>query len=223
MASEVQASGPGSGRTLYFVVRNSVGQIWNGTAFAAFATANWSTYTTAMTEQGTASNYYTGTFPSTIAAGIYSVTVKQQLGGTAAETDTTVAVGDINWGGSTVVPLSDVATSGLVGQFLPLRLYRGQQILNFPIYFRSSADHVTPFTSGVISGQISRDGGSFGALQSGAFTEIGLGHFNIQALTSGDLLANTVRLHFTAVGISGGSADPVPMGIILQRSSGQAG
>ena len=72
----------------------------------------------------------------------------------------------------------------------------------------------------MVSGQIARDGGAFGALQSGTVTERGLGFFDC-TLTSGDLLANTVKLVFTAVGVSGGAADPVPFGAVLQRSSGQ--
>jgi hypothetical protein len=127
-----------------------------------------------------------------------------------------------DWNGATV-GLADLATSGQIGLVSPMRLARGVGILNFPVYLKSSADHVTPFTSGVVSGQISRDNGSFGALQSGAITEIGLGHFNLFALTSGDLLANTVRLHFTATGISGGSSDPLPISLVLQRTSGQQG
>jgi hypothetical protein len=81
---------------------------------------------------------------------------------------------------------------------------------------------VTPFTSGVVSGQIWRDGAtSPSPLQSGAFTEVGNGFYNLQALTSGDLLATTVKLLFSAQGISGGQADVLPMSVVLQRSSGQ--
>ena len=94
-------------------------------------------------------------------------------------------------------------------------------IQNFPIYLVSATDHVTPFVSGVISGQISRDGGAFGALQSGAFTEIGLGTYKLQALTSGDILCNTAALVFTGTGISGGTSDPRVFTLLLQRTSGQ--
>ena len=54
MASEIQARGPGTARTCYFLVRNATGSIWNGSAFAAYLTANYTTYDVAMTEQGTA-------------------------------------------------------------------------------------------------------------------------------------------------------------------------
>jgi hypothetical protein len=221
MASELQFS-YATGKTCYVLIRNSVGQIWNtaGSAFEAYAAGSYTDYAISAVEQG-ASAYYTATMPSTIAAGVYSITAKEQLAGSAAQTDPTVATGDEQWNGSVTLPLSNLATSGQLGQISPIRLARGTQILNFPVYLKSSADHMTPFTSGVVSGQIARDGGSFGALQSGAFTEIGLGYYNLQALTSGDLLANTVKLVFTANGISGGASDPLPLSFILQRTSGQ--
>ncbi|MDE2095641.1 MAG: hypothetical protein KGL39_00160 [Patescibacteria group bacterium] len=228
MANEIQLSGPGSGRTLYALIRGgsiSPGLIWQTTTntFVNYATASLANYTISLTEQGTASNFYAGNFPTAIAPGTYSVIAKQQLGGSAAETDPTVGNGNVEWNGTGLAPLSDTATSGLVGQFLPLRLFRGQMIQNMPIFLKSSADHTTPFTSGVLSGQISRDGAAFGVLQSGKFTEIGLGFYSLQALTSGDLTANTISLAISAVGISGGNADQLSMAFILQRSSGQLG
>ena len=38
---------------------------------------------------------------------------------------------------------------------------------------------------------------------------------------SRDLLANTVKLNFSANGISGGSADPVNIAFFMQKTSGQ--
>lgn len=224
MAGEVQARNV-TGRTLFYTVHNQTsGFVWNLSggstgAFEAFVSGNYSNYGVGMTEEGV-SAFYRGNFPSTIPPGIYSIDIRNQAGASPAQTDAGVAAGDLQWDGVINVPLVNLATSGQVAQFAPIRLARGVQILNWPIYFKSSVDHVTGFTSGVVSGQIARDGGSFGALQSGAFTEQGFGWFTVQALTSGDLLANTARLHFTAVGISGGSADPVPIGLVLQRVSG---
>ncbi len=116
--------------------------------------------------------------------------------------------------------LNDLATSGQLSLVSPVKIFRGEQILKFPFKLVSSIDHATSFTSGVCSGQISRDGGTFGALQSGAFSEVGLGWYYVQALTSGDLLANTASLVFTANGISGGTSDQRDFGFILQKSSG---
>lgn len=210
-------------RTVYFLIFNRSGQIWNtsSSAFEAYATANLASYKIAGTQQGTSSSFYLGTFPTAISAGVYGIAAKLQIAGSEAETDPTIGVEDFHWNGSATFPLSDIPVSGFIGQHLPIRIARGTQILNFPVHLVSAADHVTSFTSGVVSGQIARDAGSFGALQSGAFTEIGLGWYNLQALTSGDLLANTIKLNFTAAGISGGTSDPRNYSLILQRVSGQ--
>lgn len=219
MAAEVIFSGPGPSRTCYVLIRNSVGQIWNGSSFGAYSTAAFATYPVSATEQGTASNTYVANFPSTITPGVYSIIAKNQLGGSPAETDPTVATGDEQWNGTITLPLSDLATSGQIGQIAPIKVYRGEMITNFPFKMVSATDHVTPFTSGIISGQIARDNGNFGALQSGLVTEIGLGFYRVN-LTSGDLLCNTAALTFTGVGVSGGNSDPRDFGLILQRSSG---
>lgn len=221
MAGEIQCSFQ-SGKTVYFLVRNRVGQVWNTSslAFESYLTASYANYTISMTEQGSASGFYTGSFPTSITPGVYSIVAKQQIGGSAAETDPTISTGDEQWNGTVTLPLSDLVTSGQLGQIAPIRIFRGQMVQNFPFKMVSAADHFSAFTSGVVSGQISRDGGAFGALQSGAFTEIGLGWYKLQALTSGDLLANTVALSFSAVGISGGAADQRDLAIVLQRVSG---
>lgn len=208
---------------VYFTIRNRTGQIWNtsSSAFEAYSTASYGSYDTPATEQGTASGIYAADFPSTIIPGVYSIVAYQQLGGSPAETDRYVAQGDFQWNGTAQMPLSDVATSGQLSYYLPTKPSYGTMIPNFPLYFKSSADHVTPFVSGVLSGQISRNGGAFGPLQSGAFTERGAGWYVLQSLTSGDLAAGSVALLFTAVGISGGTADPVPLAMVMQKTSGQ--
>lgn len=223
MASEVQLRFQ-TGRTLYYTLHNQTsGYVWSmsggaGGAMEAFTSGNWSNYGLSLTEQGV-SAFYAGNLPSALGAGVYSIDARERLGGTAAQTDPGVATGDINWNGTNVLPLSDLATSGQLGQIAPIRLARGVAVSGFPFKMVSSADHVTPFTSGVYSGQISRDGGSFGALQSGAFTEMGLGWARVN-LTSGDLLATTVALSFSANGVSGGSADQRDFAFIMQHTSG---
>ena len=219
MSSEIQVSYSAS-KTVYFLVRNATGSIWNGSAFTSYVSGDYTDYDIAMTEQGTASGFYAGNFPSTISPGVYSIVAKNQESGTPAQTDPTVAVGDYQWNGTVTLPLSDLATSGQLGTVTPIRLARGVAFSGFPFYMVSSADHVTPFISGVVSGQISRDGAAFGAFQSGTVTEMGLGWYRI-GMTSGDLLCNVAALNFTGVGISGGGADPRNMSVILQRVSGQ--
>jgi hypothetical protein len=224
MASEIQWSDV-SGATEYALVRDRIGRVWNASgagAFVVFATSDYASYVIQGTEQGTASSFYAATMPSAIAAGIYGIVAKRQVGGSAAETDPSVACGDLNWNGTHSLPLSDLATSGQVGLLAPSRPARGVMIPNFLFKMVSAADHLTPLTSGVVSGRVSRDGAAFGALQSGAFTEVGLGWYSLQALTSGDLLANSVALAFTAVGVSGGAADQRDFSLLLNRSSGQA-
>jgi len=221
MAGEIQVS-YGTGKTVYSLIRNRVAQVWNTSslAFEVYSSTNYSDYDISLVEQGTSSGFYVGTFPGSITAGVYSIVAKQQVGGSPAETDPVIAQGDFQWNGSVTLPLSDLATSGQIGQVAPIRIYRGEMLQNFPVYLVSSLDHITPFTSGIISGQISRDGGNLGPLQSGNFSEVGLGLYKVN-LTSGDLLANTVALIFTGNGISGGTCDPRVMTIITQRTSGQ--
>lgn len=116
MAGEIQATDT-HGNTLYAQVRNSVGQIWNtaSSVFQTYVTANIADYDVALTEQGTASGFYAGTFPTGITtAGTYSVTVLRRAGGSPAETDSVVAAGNIEWSGS-VASLSATWGARIIG------------------------------------------------------------------------------------------------------------
>lgn len=226
MARELQVSLGKTGASVYAVIRNETsGFVWSTSggvsgAFEAFASGNWANYALGLVEQGI-SAYYLGNWPTAMGPGIYAVEAREQLGGTPAQTDPRVAGNDQNWNGSGLMPLSDVVTSGqfsAIGQ--RIEIARGRMVRNYGIYLKSAADHITPLVSGSVSGQIAKDNGTFGALQSGAFTETGLGWYNLQALTSGDLDCDSAKLLFTAVGISGGASDPLPISIILQRSGG---
>lgn len=223
MANELQVSFS-AGKSAYFLLRNRVGQVWNtsgGTGtFENYNSSVYSSYVLSATEQGSASAFYAGSVPAAVPAGVLSVLAKQQIGGSPAEADPAIGAGDLQWNGTVTLPLSDLSTSGQVGQLSPIRVARGTMVKPFVFKMVSAVDHVTPFTSGTCSGQISRDGGAFGALQSGAFSEIGLGFFSLQALTSGDLLANAVALSFSANGVSGGAADPATFVFLTQRTSG---
>jgi hypothetical protein len=162
-----------------------------------------------------------GNFPSAIIPGVYSIVGKKQVGGSPAETDPPVANGDFQWNGSVALPLSFLATSGQLAGVGPVKLTRGVMLENFKFTLVSAADHITPFLSGIVSGQISRDTSAFTNLQSGTVTEVGNGFYRV-TLTSGDLLCNTAGLLFTAVGVSGGAADNRGFSLVLQRSSGSA-
>jgi hypothetical protein len=227
MANEIQALWD-TGKNLYAVIRNQTsGFPWStsgGTgAFGAFVSGAWPQYGISLVEQGV-SRCYLGSVPAAMPAGVHSVDVREQANSTSGnlQTDPQVAQGELQWNGSIVVPQSDLSTSGQVGQFAPIRMARGVMIRNFPFKLVSATDHVTPLTSGVISGQIARDGAAFGPLQSGAFTEMGRGWYSLQAFTSGDLNANTAAVIFTGTQISGlATADQRDLSFVLQRTSGQ--
>lgn len=223
MAGEIQLS-YASSKSVYAVIRNKTASIWNVSGAGAFVNYDntvYASFVIQLSEQG-ASGYYAGTFPTAISAGIYSIVAKEQIGGSPSQADPTIAVGDLQWNGASVFPLSDIPASGVALQRGEIRIGRGQMLPNFMFKLVSSLDHITPFTSGVVSGQIARDNGSFGALQSGVFTEVGLGVYRT-TLTSGDMLGNTIALSFSASHISGlGTADQRDFSIVTQKTSGAA-
>jgi hypothetical protein len=212
-----------TGQTLYFQVRDAQsGLVWNllSGAFEVYGSlsGNLNSYANSLTEQGTASRHYRGNFPSNIRPGKFDVTAKVRPAAFYAETDTSVAVGDIQWAGSggPVRALSDLTTSGQMAGFLPIKLTKGVSVSGWLFKLVSSSDHVSAVTSGTpISGQISQNGGSFGSLQSGTlaagYAEIGLGWYRLNTLTSGDLNADSVILRFQTAG-----SDPREMTIYTQ-------
>src|ERR1700727_1651908 len=125
MANEIQANFT-TGKTLYALVRNSVSLIWNGATFESYLSANYSTYIIQMTEQGTSPGFYVGTFPPAIGAGVYGITAHAQNGGSPVETDPPCGVDNFQWNGTTVLPLSNLATSGQLAANGPVKIYRGE-------------------------------------------------------------------------------------------------
>jgi hypothetical protein len=103
MAEQIQVQYSTSAVTLYTVIRNTAGQVWNGTSFGTYSTASLSTYAINLTEQGTASRYYAVAFPATITtAGRYAFSIFQKLGGSYAETDTVISGGSLDWDGTAI-------------------------------------------------------------------------------------------------------------------------
>lgn len=98
MAAELQADWT-TGSTIYFLVRDGNGLIWNGSAFTAYITANLATYAIAATEQGTASGFYTAGMPAVV-AGNYNIVAKERAGGGPAEVDRTAGAGELAWDGT---------------------------------------------------------------------------------------------------------------------------
>ncbi len=99
MANELVINYP-TGATLYALLFDSIGQVWNGSAFAAPGSAAWTDYDIAMTEAATATGIYRASMPSA-AAGVYGWAVYKQKGGSPAVTDgPPVGIGKIEWDGT---------------------------------------------------------------------------------------------------------------------------
>jgi hypothetical protein len=221
VASEVQLDLGTAGATCYFLIRSCSGQVWNVSSglWGAYSTPAYAGYPVSMTEQGAATGFYVGNFPGAIGPGQYSVVTKKQAGGSPAESDRTVGGENFPWDGGSIIPLAALATSGQLGQFMPQKVARGVMVQNFLFDLVSDTDNKTPLTSGVVSGQILRDNGAFGPLQSGLVTEKGNGVYSV-TLTSGDLNADTAFLFFDGVKVSGGNAVRRKFSFVLQRVSG---
>lgn len=115
MAHEIQAQTT-TGQTIYAVLLNSSGQIWNGTTFVTINGANWTAYDIALTEA--AGGLYLGDMPA-IGAGAYQFTAYAQAGASPATSDTQVDTGSIAWDGSAVVaPSAGYTTVAAVKTYL---------------------------------------------------------------------------------------------------------
>lgn len=100
MAGIITTSGQ-SGLTAYAFIRDSSGNIWNGSSFVSFNVANWATYAISMTEQ-TSSGFYSGAFPSSISQGRYYLSIHFQRTGSPTAGDEVIGQGSLNWDGSNV-------------------------------------------------------------------------------------------------------------------------
>lgn len=107
MAGELQIRHTTGATGVYAMVFNATGSVWatDSSAFETYATVDITDYDIAFTELGTASQIFTATFPTAIAAGIYHIFVKDG-GGTAAEADTYVTDYWAEWTGSVLLPRS---------------------------------------------------------------------------------------------------------------------
>lgn len=108
MANEIQHVHDTTGSTLYAVVYNASGQIWDTTGTPAFETINvtkWQSGDFAISvDEDVASSYlYLGDFPAAITAGQYTVMVYQKLGGQHEPSDTLLGSAKVAWNGSAEV------------------------------------------------------------------------------------------------------------------------
>lgn len=105
MAESIQVQHTASGATVYVLIRNSAGAVWNGAAFETYLTANLGTYAVSLTEQGTASRFYAGAVPG-LSLGLYTFVAFVRAGGSPAETDTVIGSGDVDWSGTAFAGIS---------------------------------------------------------------------------------------------------------------------
>ena len=88
MAAELQAPITTAGYTVYAILRNASGQVWNGSAFAAFSEANRNAGAITLTEQ-TGTAFYVGDLPGGVTAhGRYKWVAHRRAGGSPALSDT---------------------------------------------------------------------------------------------------------------------------------------
>jgi len=102
MASEVSHRHTATAASLYFTIRNTSRQYWNGTGWESCAAASWGTYDIAMAESGSGTYFYEGTFPAiagNMTAGWYWVDVFS--GSSPAISDTLLASYFGYWDGTT--------------------------------------------------------------------------------------------------------------------------
>ena len=138
MSNELLATAT-TGQTLYVLLIDATGQVYNGSTFETPADVNWSTYDIAMTEAGTTGIYRASMLA--VSAGAYSWLVYKQAGASPAVGDTVVGSGTIRWTGTAeeTVPASAnvthhagvaVAAADLNGN-VPVVLYPTQGAVTF--------------------------------------------------------------------------------------------
>lgn len=194
MSAIFEASGQ-SGSTLYGIIRNSAGQVWNGAAFEAFNSSNWSTYVVSMSEQSP-TGYYNATFPAAIAGGKYSIVVHRRDGGSPATSDTIWAgPSGFEFDGTNEISLYSIR---LKTDALPDGIQKNTALANFEFLMVSSSDHVTPATGLTITATRSIDGAAFGACAN-AVSEVASGIYKIN-LAAADLNGDVITFLFTAAG-----------------------
>jgi hypothetical protein len=98
-----------AGQTLYLLLFDARGQVWDGSAFVTPAAAGWTDYALALLEIAT-TGIYRGPMPA-VPAGVYAVAVRAQAGAAPAVDDAIVsAAGQIQWNGSAAAAISSRAT-----------------------------------------------------------------------------------------------------------------
>jgi len=116
MANEIQVDFP-SGDTLYFIVRNSSGQVWYPTGevfedWGGGAGRTMDDYDLALTDK--TGSRYIGSFDTNISTGRYTVQVFLQAGANPADGDDLVGAGQILWSGTSELTADKVLANKAV-------------------------------------------------------------------------------------------------------------
>lgn len=137
-----------TGATLYALLFDATGNVWNGSAFAAPGSASWTDYDIAMSEVATATGIYRGTMPAA-AAGTYGWVVRKQAGGSPAVVDIAVGSGEIRWTGTAeeTVPASANVTYS-AGVALTGRL---AEVTDLPAAAPSAATNATAAAAAILA------------------------------------------------------------------------
>lgn len=96
MADKIIAHHSATGASLYALVRNSAGDVWDGAAFVPYLTADRLGYVLPLAEQGTASQCYVTDFPPA-PGGLCNVAVYVRDGAEPAEGDTLARSYGVEW------------------------------------------------------------------------------------------------------------------------------
>lgn len=115
MADTIQVTHT-TGVTLYVMIRDEDGDVYNGTAFETYSAANWLDYDYPLTEQ-TSSGVYTRAFPA-LATGDYNVTIYKQDGGSPVAGDLVVGLVLVPWDGTAIVSLEDCSDTSAAAAIL---------------------------------------------------------------------------------------------------------
>jgi hypothetical protein len=107
MATKLLIPFPATGYALYGIIWDGSGNVWNGSAFVPYVTANRATYAIMAVEQGTASKVYELTIPAIAAEGAYTASISIRAGapGVYAESDSgPIWQESFYWSGTAIVP-----------------------------------------------------------------------------------------------------------------------
>lgn len=119
MANEIQHASI-SGRIFYIQIENSAGQVWNGSSFQTYSSANWGTYAVALSERAGTGKYYAN-MPA-LAAGRYAITPFLQAGAAPAIGDYPDQTYYLDWNGSAPASVAALSSKDVSAQLTEIRI-----------------------------------------------------------------------------------------------------